>query len=83
MKHNSKKLKNRYKHLIVNETIIDNNSYNLIGTINQPSIDHYTSCIINNKNTISNLKINKNYFYDGFAGNNRLNEIKLSRRRNF
>ena len=58
----------------VNGIIIKNNRYNLIGTINQPSIVHYISCIIINKNKINNLKINKNYF---FAGNNRLNEIKL------
>ena len=62
------KLKDEYKHLIQEEIIIDKKYYKLVGTINQQTINHYSSCIINNTNKIKNLEINRSYYYDGKDG---------------
>lgn len=70
-------LKDRYKHLIKEEIIIDKISYKLVGTINQHTINHYTSCIINNMSKIKFLDINKSYYYEGKDGSNKLFEFFL------
>ena len=54
----------------------------MIGTLNQSSFDHYTSCIINNYFENNKLILNKNYFYDGFHDNNKINEIRIRKKNN-
>ena len=71
-------LKNNYKHLFPTYFIYDNLTYNLKGTINQYSINHYNSLIIRNKNTRYNFELNKSYLYDRLNTNNNIKEVKIS-----
>lgn len=70
-------LKDSYKHLIVESFNFENFNFNLIGTINQSSFNHYTSCIINNNIINNSLKLNCSYYYDDFTNNNKIKEIKM------
>ena len=70
-------LRDKYKHLIVTDFKIENNIYSLVATCNQKTIDHYTSCIVNNKNELKSLKINKSYYYDGRSEDNSLMKLLL------
>ena len=49
--------------------------YILVGTINQKTINHYTSCIINNRFEKDKLHTNCSYYYDGMDGDNYLKEF--------
>ena len=44
--------------------IINRKKYNLVATINVPTNNHYTSFIINYKNTINNIEMDGTYYYD-------------------
>ena len=52
------------KNLILENILIYNTSYNLIGIVCTPYSGHYNGIIINMKEDINLLKKNTNYFYD-------------------
>jgi len=70
-------LKIKYKLLIVDEFFLLNDHYISSGTINQKTINHYTSCIINNRFEKDKLQDGCSYFYDGLDSDNYLEEFKI------
>lgn len=70
-------LRDQYKHLVATSININDDVYNLVSTCNQITQNHYSAFIINNRFKINNLKITRNYDYDGMSNNNALKEIVL------
>ena len=70
-------LKIKYKYLIVDKFFLLNDHYILSGTINQKTINHYTSCMINNLFEKNKLQDGFCYYYDGLDSDNYLNEFKI------
>lgn len=58
------------KNLILENILIYNTSYNLIGIVSTPYSGHYNGIIINMKDDINLLKKNSNYFCDGQKNDN-------------
>lgn len=70
-------LKLKYKHLIVDEFFLINDHYILSEIINQKTINHYISCIINNWFEKDKLQAGSSYYYDGLDSDNYLKEFKI------
>ena len=58
-----KKLKNKYKHLLIEEFDLNKEHYKCAGIINQNFLDYFTACIINIFKNIKTSKENNSYYY--------------------
>ncbi len=52
------------KNFINSNFIVAGKIYNLAATINVPINNHYTCFLINYKNTVNNIDLDGNYYYD-------------------
>ena len=61
---------NVIKNMILDNFMINNNSYCLIGIVCSPYSGHYNELIINMNEDVNLLKKSKNYFYDSQKNEN-------------